>query len=328
MILFLYGEDNYRSREKLKQIEEKFKKTDKGRVNLVKIDGERTAWKNIEKEILASPFLHDKKLVVVENFLKKKGQKFDEAAAFLREEKIPSGAVVVFWEEGSPDERTAIFKLLNKPKQAEKFNYLPPAKLNQWILDFVEKDGAKIEKNAVAALVQSVGSDSWQLATDIEKLIAYSRGKGKAAISAGDVGLLSRGQFEENIFNFTDALGNKNKKLAFKLLDEQIEAGLNSTHIFSMIVRQFRILLQVKETAEKNYSFISAGDPAIRQEISAELGIHPYVAAKSLYQIKNFTLAELKKIYGKLLAIDMKIKKTNISPRLLLDLFIAEICLS
>lgn len=97
MILFLYGEDTYRSRQKLKQIEEKFKATDKSRVNFVKIDGERMSWKNIEKEILAPPFLHDKKLIVVENFLKKKGQKIEEAVAFLEEEEIPNGTVVVFW---------------------------------------------------------------------------------------------------------------------------------------------------------------------------------------------------------------------------------------
>ena len=332
MRFFLYGEDTYRARQKLKQIEEKFKKTDKSRVNLVKIDGEKSSWKNIEKEILAPPFLHDKKLVVIESFLKKKGIKLEEAAVFLRQDKIPGGTIVVFWEEGSPDERTAIFKLLNKPEYAQKFDALSPIKLNQWILQRVKECGIEIEKKAALFLADLIGPDLWQMAGEIEKLAAYCRrekrdAKERGVITPADIGLLVRGKFDENIFDLTDALGNKNQRLVFKILNEQIEAGLKESYIFSMLVRQLRILFQVKEIVEKDYPFISPGDPTIRPKIASSLGLHPYVAAKTLYQIKNYTLAELKNIYSKMLAIDMKMKKTNLSPRLLLDLFIAEACL-
>jgi DNA polymerase-3 subunit delta len=327
MILFLYGADTYRSREKLKKIEEKFKKTDKSRVNLVKIDGERTPWKNIEKEILAAPFLHDKKLVVVENFLKKRGQKFDEAVNFLKEKKLPTGTVVVFWEDGSPDERTTIFKLLNKPKQAEKFIFFEAPKLNKWILEAVGARGAKIDRRAAELLAQLVGSDLWQVSSELDKLAAYASGRKEKnkTITADDVNLFVRGNFDENIFALTDALGAKNKRLVFKLLNEQIEAGLKENYIFAMLTRQFRILLQTKEVVEHDYPFISPSDPSIGAKIAAELGLHPYVVKKTLYQIKNYSLSELKKIYSKLLAIDMKLKKTNLNPRVLLDLFIADI---
>ncbi len=333
MVLFLYGEDTYRSRAKLKQIEEKFKKTDKSGVNLIKIDGERTPWKNIEKEILAAPFLHNKKLVVVENFLKKRGQKIDEAVAFLRDKKIPAGIVVVFWEGGEegeqPDERTAIFKLLNKPKQAEKFSFLEATKLNKWILAAVEARNAKIERGAVDLLVQLVGPDLWQMSSELDKLAAYVSGRKEKnkTITADDVNLFVRGKFDENIFALTDAIGAKNRKLVFRLLNEQIEAGLKESYIFAMLARQFRILLQIKEIIERDYSFISPTDPVISSKISSELGLHPYVVKKTLYQIRNYSLAELKKIYVKLLAIDMKMKKTNLSLRALLDLFIARTCL-
>lgn len=327
MILFLYGEDSYRSREKLNQIEEKFKKTDKGRVNLVKIDGEQTSWKNIEKEILAVPFLHDKKLVVIENFLKRKGQKFDEAVNFFKEKKLPKGTVVVFWEEGLPDEHTVIFKLLNKPKQAERFNFLEGAKLNKWILNEVQARGVKIDQRAVILLAELVGPNLWQMSSELNKLAAYARGcKGKITVNA--VNLFVQGNFDENIFALTDAIGAKNDRLAFQLLNEQIEAGLKENYIFAMLVRHFRILLQLKEIVEKNYSFISPNDVSIARHLAAELGLHPYVVKKGLWQIKNYSLLELKKIYSKLLAIDMKIKKTNLDIRVLLDLFVAQVCSS
>jgi len=333
MIFFLYGEDTYRSREKLKQIEEKFKKTDKSRVNLVKIDGERNQWKNIEKELLSPPFLHDKKLIIVENFLKKKGQKIEEALSFLKEGKIPDGTVVVFREDGVPDARLAIFKFLNKPKQAEKFDLLSPAKLNQWIFKEVETNGVEISQPAAELLSELVGPDLWQMSGEIGKLAAYCRGRGKkkegkkGLIEIEDVNLFVRGNFDENIFALTDALGQKNKKIFFKILNEQIEAGLSEQYIFSMLVRQFRILLQIKEVIAEDYPFLSSGDPVVRQKIAAELGLHPYVVQKALYQSKNYAVSDLKKIYGKMLEIDMKMKRTNLDPRILLDLFVSKIFL-
>jgi len=333
MIFFLYGEDTYRSREKLKQIEEKFKKTDKSRVNLVKIDGERNQWKNIEKELLSPPFLHDKKLIIVENFLKKKGQKIEEALSFLKEGKIPDGTVVVFREDGVPDARLAIFKFLNKPKQAEKFDFLSPAKLNQWIFKEVETNGVEISRAAAELLSELVGPDLWQMSGEIGKLAAYCRGRGKkekgkkGLIEVEDANLFVRGNFDENIFALTDALGQKNKKIFFKILNEQIEAGLSEQYIFSMLVRQFRILLQIKEAIAEDYPFLSLGDPVVRQKIATNLGLHPYVVQKALYQSKNYAVSDLKKIYGEMLEIDMKMKRTNLDPRILLDLLVSKIFL-
>ena len=330
MVLFLYGEDSYRSRVKLKQIEDKFKKTDKSRVNFIRIDGERTPWKNIEKEIGAAPFLHDKKLVVVENFLKKRGQKFDEAVSFLKGEKISAGTVVVFWEDSKPDERTAMFKFLAKPKQADRFDFLDAAKLRKWIDEAVLERKIKIDPRATEALIGLVSSDLWQMSGELDKLAAYvcERKENINVITAEDVMLFVRGKFDENIFSLTDALGTKNKKIVFKILNEQIEAGLGEGYIFSMLVRQFRILLQIKELVAKDFPFLSAGDPGVKQKVSLELGLHPYVVQKTLYQVKNFSLVELKNIYKKLLAIDMKMKRGNFNPRAFLDLFIAEVCLS
>lgn len=330
MVLFLYGEDSYRSRAKLKQIEEKFKKTDKGRVNFIKIDGEKNLWKNIEKEILSAPFLHDKKLIVIENFLKKRGQKFDEAIAFLKENRISEGTVVIFWEDGKPDERTSIFKFLSKPKQAEKFDLLDVNKLRRWLSDAVAERNIKIDTPAAETIIDLLGPDLWQMSNELDKLTAYARQKKEKnnLITTDDIMLFVKGKFDENIFSLTDAIGAKNKKLVFKILSEQINAGLEEGYIFAMLVRQFRILLQIKELTSSDLSFLSENDPGLKQKISLELGLHPYVVQKTLYQTKNFSLAELKKIYGKLLALDRKMKRGNFNPRAFLDLFIAEACLT
>lgn len=330
MILFLYGEDTYRSRQKLKQIEERFKETDKSRINLFIFDGEKTPFKTVEKEIFSAPFLHDKKLIVIENFLKKRSgvKQQEDLVTFLKKTKTPESAVVIFWEEGIPDMRSAVFKLLNRPKQAEKFELLPEEKLYQWILKETTERNIEIEKQAMELLANLVGPDLWQIASELDKLASFSakRKDKQNIITVRDVKTFVKGRFDEDIFGLTDAIGARNKKQIFKLLNEQIAAGLKEGYIFSMLIRQFRILFQIKEMVEKKYSFILLGDYSLKQDLASELGLHPFVVQKTLIQSRNYKLEELKKIYQKLLSIDMKIKRTNLSPRLLLDLFLGEIC--
>lgn len=206
-------------------------------------------------------------------------------------------------------------------------------RLAQWILKEVEANGVKIDRQAAGLLSELVGSDLWQLSGEIGKLAAYCRKRGKknegrdGVIEVRDVNLFVRGNFDENIFALADALGGKNKKQFFKLLDEQIETGLSEHYIFSMLVRQFRIILQVKEAVAEEYSFLSPGDPGVRQKIAVKLGLHPFVVSKALLQSKNYTVADLKKIYGKMLGVDMRTKRTNLDPRVLLDLLATEICI-
>jgi DNA polymerase-3 subunit delta len=328
MIFFLYGEDTYRSRQKLKAIKEKFKTSDKSGVNLVVLDGEKTPIKNICQEILTIPFLYEKKLIIIENLQKKRGGGQDEIIKLIEKDKIPKSSIIVFWEGGDIPENTKIFNLLDRPKYAENFPLLTETKLTKWVEAETKNKKIKIEAPALKLLTSYVGSDLWQMANEIEKLTAYVKTKKEKQdiITASDVDLLVKSKLDDNIFNLTDALGNKNKKLSLKLIGEQIKGGLSASHIFVMLIRQFRILLQIKELLQNEYPFISPGDPAIQQKIARELGLHPYVVKKALSQSKNFKLEELKKIHEKLLSMDIKFKTTNLDPQLLLDLFVTQIC--
>lgn len=94
-----------------------------------------------------------------------------------------------------------------------------------------------------------------------------------------------------------------------------------------MLARQLRILLQIKELLQNEYPFISPRDPAIQQKIARELNLHPYVVSKALFQSKNFSIEKLKKLYEDLISTEIKLKTSNADPNLLLDLFIARVCL-
>jgi DNA polymerase-3 subunit delta len=144
--------------------------------------------------------------------------------------------------------------------------------------------------------------------------VAY---KDKTTIESQDVVALVKGKFDDNIFNFVDAIAAKNKKLAHHLLTDQLNSGANESYLLAMLIRQFRILLQVKSLTE--------GQRIVASVVASELKIHPFVAQKALYQIKNFSENKLKEIYSQLLAADAKIKTNLADTKVLFDLLLTKI---
>ena len=80
-----------------------------------------------------------------------------------------------------------------------------------------------------------------------------------------------------------------------------------------MIIRQFRILIQVKEASQRQGN---------NNLIAKELEIHPFVVQKTVAQTSKYTFEELQKIYNNLQEIDLKLKTSKISPEVLFTRFL------
>jgi len=138
----------------------------------------------------------------------------------------------------------------------------------------------------------------------------------EAVISEEDVEALSRGKIDENIFALSDAIGNKNKAQAIKLLEQEMEAGVAEQYLLTMIIRQFKILLQVKEAIDAGMS---------QRKITSQLHFHPFVVQKCSGQVGGFSSDLLKKIFSDLLEVDRKIKSGQGDFKAALSLMIAKI---
>lgn len=323
MIIFLYGEDTYRSSQKLNQIKDKFiKEVDSSGMNLTTLDGAKLKFEEFNHQVKASPFLARKRMVIIKNLISENKSKEiqKEVVELLNIEwKNPKeNNILIFWESADHSKsksKSALWDRLIKEKFAEQFQPLKPIQLNSWVEKEIALQGVKIEKAAIPLLAALVGNDLWQMAGEIEKLINYA---GNRPINSADIDNLVKAKFDDNIFNLVDALSANNKKLALKLMSDQFNLETDASQIFGMLVRQFRILLLTKELSKKNYSLG-------KESVAQELQIHPFVAQKALWQIKNFSLERLKQIYARLLDIDYKIKTSSLKPRTLFDLFIAQI---
>jgi len=313
-VYLIYGEDNFRAKKKLDQIKEKYISASLGDTNLKIID-EEASFDQISREILAIPFLAKSRLVIIRNLLKKGKKDIQEKTAGMLT-KIPSSTVVFFYEDEIPDKRTALFKKLNSPGKAQEMKLLEEDQLRRWIKKEVENRKGTIESEGVALLAEYVGPDLWRMNNELDKLTAFNK-----KITRENIKLLVAPEIKADIFKMIDAIGEKNFQKAIKEYEKLIESGQNELYILSMIVYQFRNLLIVKDLVERSRN------PLSRWDIAKKAGMHPYVAQKTLFQAKNFTIEKLKKIYAILLDFDVAIKTGKIEGKVALVLIIAKFCM-
>lgn len=311
MIIFLYGQDSYRSKQKLNEIVDHYKKSQKSGLNLIYFDASQNEFTDLYDNLRNSAMFFEKKLIVLKNiFSNKKFQEdFTENLKKLEEFKD----VILVYEEDMVDQRLKIFKQLIKECKSQEFKLLDNGQLKTWIKREFEKNSQKINTDAIDLFLSYIGNDLWRASNEIKKLVDFRKG---LTIKKEDIELQVRPKIEVDIFKTIDALAAKNKKQAFLLLRKHLDSGDNPLYLFSMIGYQFRNLLTVKELAQKGLMYAS---------IVKKSGLHPFVVKKNYFACQQFSFEELKNIYRKIFQIDSDIKTGKIEPETALDLFVARI---
>jgi len=307
MIIFLYGKDTYRMREKMKEIVEHYKKVHKSGLNLKYFD----VFSDFEDDIKQASMFKEKKLVIINDLFS--NSEFKERFSEKKKDFLGSEDIILIYQEKDFIKSDSLYKFLKKNIKSQEFELLTGAKLRSWVKKEFEKYDSEINPEALDLLIEYSGNDLWRMNNEIMKLVNY---KNKEIINKKDINLLIRSKIETDIFKTVDAIAERNKSKALKLIHKHLEKGDSPLYLFSMINYQFRNLLIVKDFIEKCRPY---------GIILEKSGLHPYVVKKSYSQSYKFSFQELKKIYQKIFEIDFQIKTGKIEPEAGLDLFIAEL---
>jgi DNA polymerase-3 subunit delta len=336
--LYLFtGEETFLLNQQVSSWKEAFKKRFEGDLNLATIDGAATEESEIISQIETMPFLAEKRLIFIENLPEaakasaKDDEKEDDEEKSSKGgqkildylNKIPESSVVVFVQP-KPDKRKSLYKKLVQLGELKEFNPLTGAALNQWIRQQAAAYKVPIDPGTTGYLVEQVGENLWRLDHELQKLSSYTAGRPVTRDAIDDLVIPT---LEANIFHLTDALGAKDHRKAIQNLHRVMAAGENLRQTFYMVVRQFRLLLQVA-------GYLSNYPNTNPQSLAASLKMHPFVARNTLGQVKRFNMPELKTAYRKLLDLDLAMKTSKIQTTtdnqdelaLAIEKFILEFC--
>lgn len=297
MFYLFHGEDTHSQQETLDKLKAKLGDPAMLDLNTTRFEGAVTL-SQLRHACDAIPFLAKARLTIVQDLFKSKPSTdfLKELADYLP--TLPDTTRLVFMESKGISAKHRIFKLANEAENGyvKAFERPEGRTLSRWVQNRVTEYGGTISPHAIQLLITDIGNDLQILDNEINKLTLYKHG---ATIESQDVELLCPYVAEANIFDLVDAIGNRNAKKAAILLQQKFNEGVEPFYLFSMIIRQFRLLIQVKELADDGLK-----PPAISKEIRQ----HSYVVGKLFQQGRGFSLTQLESIYRHLLAIDVDVK--------------------
>ncbi|MFZ2681729.1 MAG: DNA polymerase III subunit delta [Patescibacteria group bacterium] len=305
MIIFIYGDDALRVKERVAEMRQKFvDKFDVSGMNvdeLVSRDGLHVERGAMIGAAQASPFLSEKRMVVIRNLAS--SLKKAEAKAWVDGfSRTPESTILVFADAvpAATLEKSELFKALKALPDVHAYPLpqLEGAELSAWALSRAGVHGASVSPSVLSVLLNRTGNDSWKIDAELQKLSAYAHGE---AITGAMITELVRVESHADIFGFMDALASGQPARALRQLAEEREAGADEFQLFGMLLRQIRLLIQARDVLD--------GNPrAQKQDLADNLGIHPFVAQKLLTEVRSWPAEKLEKLHGLAFGLDKSMK--------------------
>jgi DNA polymerase-3 subunit delta len=318
-----HGADDLSCAEALADMRQRLGTPETADLNTAVLDGASVDVGELEHACETVPFLADKRLVIVRGLLSRLGRRVSDDLSAARSDyvaalrdllpRLPQTTRLVFVESQPLPARNPILKLAREHERGyvRRFDPPEPRELGRWVERRVAKRGGSIEGHAAQRLAAVVGSDLRVLDQEIDKLVTYAGPAEEITVEAVEA-VVPYAQ-SGRVFDLVDALGTRDSRAAARVLHSLLDGGEHPLRILAMIVRQFRLLILVKE--------LTSGGAGPR-EVARELKLHPYPAGKLCKQAAHFTPAQLEQIHRRLLAADVRIKTGQIRDEVALDLLV------
>ncbi|MCW6050615.1 DNA polymerase III subunit delta [Lyngbya sp. CCAP 1446/10] len=215
---------------------------------------------------------------------------------------IPSTTVLLLTSVKKPDSRLKSTKLLAKSAEFREFSPIPPwndKELAQRVRQVAAEMNVKLTATAIELLATSIGSDTRQLYSELEKLLLFA-GNRSQPLNPEEVAALVHCH-AQNTFQLADAIREGNTSSALELLAGLTARSEPGLRIVAGLTGKFRIWLWVK-------AMIQAGDRDDKIAQALDLG-NPKRVYYFRQEVKNASLEKLQKSLPLLLELEASLKR-------------------
>lgn len=227
-----------------------------------------------------------------------------------------------------------------KLKQSTYINRDPMYRL---VIDRLKAQNKSIAPDAFSELQKKTGNDMRQIFDELDKLITFIGNRQK--IEKKDVEEIVTQSDFDGIFDLTNAVAQKSLPLALAKLKSLLDKGEHPILIHTMLTRQIRFLLQVKLIIECGYlkqEFSQMSYDIFQQRVYKNISPElinllpdskqsnilkqPYPLHVSIKQAKNFSIQSLIKAMEYLLESDIQLKTGTLTPELVIEMLVINLC--
>jgi len=255
------------------------------------------------------------RLIVVDRVETWKAADAKEIASYL---KAPAPATTLALVAGELKKDAPIAKAVAGAGEVLLWD-VPKRGLQRWVGEQFQVHGAKIEPEAARVLVELVGEDLYELATEIDKLATWA---GTERVGVDDVERLVAARGEATNFALTDAWGVRDIAGVLRASESMLE---RSGDPYSKTIPRLLAVLgshvsRIRECQALEANGVSAKDAAVR------LKRNPYYVGKLYAQARNFSPEELREVTVRLADLDHALKGgSRLAPELELERALVEV---
>ena len=267
-IYLLYGEEAYL----IRQYRDKLKRAllgDGSDMNVNRFEGKGVPVPQIIDMAETLPFFADRRVIILEytELFKSGGEKLSE---YLKKPAESSSFILV---EREVDKRSGLYKTVKKLGYAAEFGRQDAKTLQKWVCGILKKEKKQISQETLQLFLEGTGDDMENIRKELEKLLCYTLDS--EVITSKDVEEICVPQIQNHIFDMITAIANGSGEQALKLYYDLLSLREPPMRILALISRQFNLLLQVKELAQKGYPQAMIGE---------KVGLHGFIAGKYMKQ--------------------------------------------
>jgi DNA polymerase-3 subunit delta len=255
------------------------------------------------------------RLVVVDGVEGWKAADVKELESYLA---APAPATVLALVGDGIKKDSALAKLVAKKGDVLSYD-VPKRQLPEWVAEQFARLDASADRDACRALVEAVGDDAGDLASEVQKLATWADGE---QITRATVEELAVGRAETPIFAVTDAWGARDVASTLRASESLLDRSHRprSGELIRLVASLVGHVGRVRKISRLS-------DEGVRSsEIASRLKIHPFVAEKAAKQAGNFAPDELAQAMVRLAELDAGAKGgSRLPPELQLERTLVEI---
>lgn len=326
-VFLICGEEKYLIRKSINDLYNLI--TSYKEMNLIKLQEKDINVDCILNSCETLPFFSDIKLVHIKNpsFLKKsKKDSVSENMDISDSKDVPSflskyilnlseSVILLISCEDDIELNNKLVTSIKNVGYLVQYKALKPKELEDVALNMFKERGKEIKKAELSYLVSDISSID-ELEVEIEKICAFALDE--KIITKEHIDSVTYKGIESNVFKLVDAIVRKNADKAMSILNALLFQGENHLIILAMIIRQYRLIYNVKRYLIQNKD---------KGEIKKVLNIKNDMILNNLInQSSNMNFDELKNSFKICLETDYDIKRSRMSSNMALEMLIVNLC--
>lgn len=222
---------------------------------------------------------------------------------------------LIFLYNGKCDSKKKIYNLIKDSNNLFAFNSMSKTDMKNELLKIVTENKYTIEDKSLWHIINSTLGNFDLCTNELHKIFLYYNKP--TAILHDDVINLVINVLSENSFKLVDSIINKNLEESLKLLNDAKTLKIDPNNILSLIIREFRLMIQVFLYEQNKYSYY---------DILKEVNLQEWQLKKVKNNLNNYTFNEIKEEIVKLSNLDYKMKSGLINKDVLLINYVLDLC--